>query len=194
MRVHKIFDARSSSAVITVTLLANLVKISFFHHESPPPTITTCFSLKKNPSGVAHAETPTHQLFFRGRRTISDAPCGDNYRIGCMRHIFRFKSQRTFAEIDFGDGFVNEFGTNFVAPVDETGASFRSPIMPSGNPGKFSTSVVMVNCPPGWLPEISNGFSSAKCCIQRCRVPPPVGSITITFDDSHCPFSISCSV
>ncbi|MNJ37870.1 hypothetical protein D3C77_327060 [compost metagenome] len=36
------------------------------------------------------------------------------------------------------------------------------PIIPSGKPGKFSTSVVVVNCPPGCGPSITSGFKLAR--------------------------------
>ena len=55
-----IFDARSSSRrTKTVTDSANLVrKFASSMAVSPPPTITTFLSRKKNPSHVAQAETP----------------------------------------------------------------------------------------------------------------------------------------
>ena len=36
------------------------------------------------------------------------------------------------------------------------------PRMPSGKPGKFSTSLVMVSCPPGCMPSKSSGFRLAR--------------------------------
>ena len=42
------------------------------------------------------------------------------------------------------------------------------PMMPSGNPGKFSTSVVSMSCPPGWSdvddgsPSMTRGFRFAR--------------------------------
>jgi hypothetical protein len=36
------------------------------------------------------------------------------------------------------------------------------PRMPSGKPGKFSTSVVMVSWPPGWSPSSTSGARSAR--------------------------------
>ncbi|MNV77516.1 hypothetical protein D3C71_1709420 [compost metagenome] len=41
--------------------------------------------------------------------------------------------------------------------------SIRSgPRMPSGKPGKFSISVVVVSCPPGCKPSITSGFKFAR--------------------------------
>ena len=36
------------------------------------------------------------------------------------------------------------------------------PMIPSGKPGKFSTSVVVVSWPPGWVPERTSGSSCAR--------------------------------
>ena len=36
------------------------------------------------------------------------------------------------------------------------------PRIASGKPGKFSTSVVMVSCPPGCSPSMSSGFRLAR--------------------------------
>jgi hypothetical protein len=42
------------------------------------------------------------------------------------------------------------------------------PMTPSGNPGKFSTSVVSISCPPGWSdvletsPSITSGARLAR--------------------------------
>jgi hypothetical protein len=36
------------------------------------------------------------------------------------------------------------------------------PMMPSGKPGKFSTSVVVVSCPPGCVPESISGLRLAR--------------------------------
>ena len=36
------------------------------------------------------------------------------------------------------------------------------PMMPSRNPGKFSTAVVSINCPPDSSPSMTNGFRLAR--------------------------------
>ena len=36
------------------------------------------------------------------------------------------------------------------------------PRIPSGNPGKFSTRVVIESCPPGSWPSMTNGFRLAR--------------------------------
>ena len=51
------------------------------------------------------------------------------------------------------------------APVARACAAIRSisagPCT-STSPGQFSTSVVIVSCPPGWMPSISTGASIAR--------------------------------
>ncbi len=51
------------------------------------------------------------------------------------------------------------------APVSRACASIRtirSGPMTEASPGQFSTSVVMVSCPPGWMPWITSGSSMAR--------------------------------
>jgi hypothetical protein len=59
-RSAMIFEARSSSRRCTiVTERANLVrKVASSTAESPPPTTAMSWSRKKNPSHVAHQDTP----------------------------------------------------------------------------------------------------------------------------------------
>ena len=45
------------------------------------------------------------------------------------------------------------------------------PTIPSGNPGKFSTSVVIVSCPPGCIPSITSGASSARAAYSAAVSP-----------------------
>ena len=61
-----IFEARSASRRwITVTVLANRVRnIASSMAESPPPTTAMSCSRKKNPSQVAHQDTPWPQSRF----------------------------------------------------------------------------------------------------------------------------------
>ena len=50
---------KCSERCTIVTLSANFVrKVASSIAESPPPTTTSCFCLKKKPSHVAHHETP----------------------------------------------------------------------------------------------------------------------------------------
>ena len=59
-RFSMIFDALNSGLRWTMlTLEANLVRnVASSIAESPPPTMTSSWSRKKNPSQVAQAETP----------------------------------------------------------------------------------------------------------------------------------------
>jgi hypothetical protein len=45
------------------------------------------------------------------------------------------------------------------------------PKIPSGNPGKFSTSVVNINCPPGAIPPMTKGFNSARAAYKAAVKP-----------------------
>src|SRR6185369_18039657 len=51
--------------------------------------------------------------------------------------------------------------------------------MPSGNPGKFSTSVVRDNCPPGSCPSITKGLRLARA-VYKAAVCPAQPDPTIT--------------
>ena len=68
-----ILDARSSSRRWTmVTVAANRVRnVASSTALSPPPTTTTSWSRKKNPSHVAHHETPLPDRRFSSSRPIS---------------------------------------------------------------------------------------------------------------------------
>jgi hypothetical protein len=77
-RSSMILEARNSSRRwITVTFVANFVrKVASSIAVSPPPTTATSFPLKKNPSHVAHAETPWPISFDSDSRprSLADAP------------------------------------------------------------------------------------------------------------------------
>ena len=54
------------------------------------------------------------------------------------------------------------------------------PCIPSGNPGKSSTSVVIINCPPGELPAITNVFKFALIVYIEAVNPAGPEPIIIT--------------
>ena len=43
--------------------------------------------------------------------------------------------------------------------------------MPSGKPGKFSTSVVFISAPPYWLPSNTSGARSARAVYSAAVYP-----------------------
>lgn len=57
------------------------------------------------------------------------------------------------------------------------------PVIPSGNPGKFSTSVVVINCPPGpdWYPSNTSGFKFARAAYIAAVNPAGPDPIITTF-------------
>ena len=70
-----IFEARSSlRRCTTVTVSPNLVrKMASSRAESPPPITAMCLPRKKNPSQVAHVDTPRlSRRCSAGRPSISD--------------------------------------------------------------------------------------------------------------------------
>jgi len=55
------------------------------------------------------------------------------------------------------------------------------PIIPSGNPGKFSTMVVMESCPPGSWPSMTSGFRFARAVYRAAVCPEHPDPIITTF-------------
>ena len=64
----------------------------------------------------------------------------------------------TKQEADQSDSFLAQGGICMLRGEDDYENYFEDtinsgPVIPSGYPGKFSTSVVVVNCPPGCIPS-----------------------------------------
>ena len=65
-----------------------------------------------------------------------------------------------------------EKSTSVTKPLRMSAPNFRAcvrissmscgPVMPFGCPGKFSTSVVIVSCPPGCIPSMTRGEMLAR--------------------------------
>src|SRR3989339_1503892 len=55
------------------------------------------------------------------------------------------------------------------------------PKIPEGNPGKFSTSVVMVNCPPACCPSNNIGCNSARAAYNAAVSPAGPEPIIMSF-------------
>ena len=147
-----IFEARNlSRRCINTTLLANLVKkLASSIAESPPPTTAIICSRKKNPSQVAHQDTPRPDNLFSFGNPIS-------------LYADPIANITALALTVFPEPSVNSFisPVNFIETMSSVTifASKRStclriasinsgPITPVANPGKFSTSVVFINAPP----------------------------------------------
>ena len=164
-RCCMIFDARSSGRRwTTVTVLANRVrKVASSIAESPPPTTTMSWSRKKKPSQVAQAETPrpsSRASFSRPRYRYLEP-------VATMTAWARCTSSPTLTI--FGSTVrstsVTSRGTSS-APKRSAWVRMSSmscgPWMPSGKPGKFSTSVVVMSAPPNCEPSNTSGCRFAR--------------------------------
>jgi hypothetical protein len=80
--------------------------------------------------------------------------------------------ERTGAEVDGGDLLGDELGAEALGLARKFIIS-SGPMMPSGKPGKFSTSVVSISWPPGWSlvdegsPSMTERLEVGP--IRRCR-------------------------
>ncbi len=157
---------RVSRRWTTVTLLANRVrKRASSRAVSPPPATTISRPLKKNPSQVAQADTPAPMRAFseESPRNLAEAPVAT---ITVQERISR-PSSVVIEKPPSGDfSIFSTMAVSMRAPKRVTWARIFSmssgPVIPSGNPGKFSTSVVMVSCPPAWGPSITSGDKKAR--------------------------------
>ena len=173
-RSRMIFDARSSSRRwIIVTDLAKRVRnMASSTAESPPPTTAMSWSRKKNPSQVAQVDSP-----WPNRRASDSSPSiSDCAPVETMTLRARWVGPAVVSptQILNGRSLRSTFETFLVMiSVPKRSACERKftmssgPVIPSGNPGKFSTSVVSMSWPPGWSlveegsPSIISGWRFA---------------------------------
>ena len=59
-------------------------------------------------------------------------------------------------------------------------AMSSGPMMPSRNPGKFSTAVVSINCPPDSRPSMTRGSRFARAAYRAAVSPAGPDPMTIT--------------
>ena len=59
-------------------------------------------------------------------------------------------------------------------------AMSSGPRMPSRNPGKFSTAVVSINCPPDSIPSMTSGFRFARAAYRAAVSPAGPDPMMIT--------------
>ena len=166
-----IFEARSSSRRwIIVTLSANLVRnVASSMAESPPPTTAISWPRKKKPSQVAHVDSP-----WPIRRSSASRPSISDWApVLTMTALAGYSVSRT--QTRKGRSLKSTLVTfSVMISVPNRSACSRipcissGPMMPSGNPGKFSTSVVSISWPPGWSlvldgsPSMSSGARLAR--------------------------------
>ena len=169
-----IFEARSESRRCTiVTDEAKRVRNKASSRaESPPPTTAMSWPRKKNPSQVAHVESPwLSSRSSPGTPIISD--CAPVARMTVSAVMLGSTSSVTQARK--GRDVTSRrctFETRRSAPNRSAWARMfamsSGPVIPWGNPGKFSMSVVSINCPPGWSvvdegsPSMTMGWSCAR--------------------------------
>ncbi len=164
-RCAMILLARNSSRRwMMVTASPNRVRnVASSIAESPPPTTTMCWPRKKKPSQVAQDETP-----WPSSSCSPGTPSGRQ-----AEPVARMTARAWYS--------VLPIHTRFTAPRSSTrdtssvmySAPKRSaclrmlsissgPRMPSGKPGKFSTSVVVIKAPPACAPSITSGRRFAR--------------------------------
>ena len=140
---------------INFTLDANFVRnIASSTAAFPPPTTATTFSLKKKPSHVAHAETPKPLNFCSDSKFnhLAWAPV----EIIMLSAVYFWPLSPTASKgVDFK--FTDEMWSSIISVPTALAWSLiwsinHGPWITSAKPGKFSTSVVVVNCPPGAEP------------------------------------------
>ncbi len=167
-----IFEARSSSRRwTTVTELAKRVrKVASSIAVSPPPTTTIALSLKKKPSQVAQAETPKPMSSRSAGRPsrLGGGAGGDDQRVaGDLAVLGGGDAERPLRQVDRRDLVEQQRRCRSAPPGCGTRSISSGPRIPSGKPGKFSTSVVIVSWPPGCMPSMTTGVSSGARRVER---------------------------
>ena len=131
---------------------------------SPPPTTATGWFRKKAPSQVAQADTPRPRSACSDSRPryralapvaimtarASSVPPPDNTSLG---------ESAEKSEVDTSSMRYRAPNRSACCRISPTSAV---PSVPSGKPGKFSTSAVVVSWPPGCSPSITSGERSAR--------------------------------
>ena len=150
-RSYMMVDALNTSRRwMSVTLLAKRVKkVASSHAESPPPMTNTCSSRKKAPSQVAQVEMP--------RPFCSASPGASNHKDSApVQTIMECVRKVSPSTITLYGRSLKSTSSTFLSSTSspKRSACSRSciiisgPAMPSGYPGKFSISLVSINCPP----------------------------------------------
>ena len=161
-----IFEARKwSRRCTTVTLVAKRVrKIASSIAVSPPPTITSSLPLKKKPSQVAQADTP-----WPMSRVSAGIPSSFAEAPVATTSVSVESVEPSASESRNGRRARSASVTSAARKRVPKRSAWRrnrstisGPMTPSGKPGKFSTSVVIVSCPPGCMPSTTRGERLAR--------------------------------
>ncbi len=136
---------------------------------SPPPTtaMTWLRNMGRAPSQVAQAETPFPQkvltLGRSSRRAEAPVAMMTARASICWDEVVRRNTgprRSTEVTSSVSISAPNRTACSRIWPISS------GPMMPLGKPGKFSTSEVVINwppgCPPAMNPSITRGFRSAR--------------------------------
>ena len=162
-----IFEARSSSRRwITYTFDANFVRnVASSIAESPPPTTAITRSRKKNPSQVAQYETPRPDSrdspsmpILRGAEPVAKMTASASWLPPLPRvTFFTGPSMSSSTTSSYSTSAPNRSACSCILAIRS------GPMIASGNPGKFSTSVVFISSPPASTElATTSGFRFAR--------------------------------
>jgi hypothetical protein len=130
------------------------------------------WSWKKKPSHVAQVETPC-PISFRSvsiPRSLAEAPVA----------MMRASASSTAPSMVMRNGRRDRSAADALPPrksAPNRSACLRmlairsGPMSPSGNPGKFSTIVVSVSCPPASWPSTTSGLRFARAAYSAAVSP-----------------------
>ncbi len=94
-------------------------------------------------------------LLVRKPQPARRRPGGDDERPGIVPFAVDVQTERALRQIGLDDGAVDVLGADFIFSTSS------GPSIPIGNPGKFSTSVVIESWPPGSCPMMTSGLRLA---------------------------------
>jgi hypothetical protein len=147
-----------------VTVSANRVrKLASSIAESPPPTTTMCWLRKKKPSQVAQEETP-----WPSSSCSPGTPSGRQAEPVARTTAFAWYSVLPTKTLLIGASRTTRAASSVMNSAPKRSAWVRmlsissGPRTPSGKPGKFSTSVVVISAPPLAAPSMTRGFRLAR--------------------------------
>src|SRR5271165_7174973 len=136
---------------------------SLLHCGIAPADHRDFFSREKEAiAGGAGGYAVADQLLFVGQsQPPRRGAAGDDQGLGVDLMFAEMKQEWSLAEVGAG-----EMAMRYSAPKRSACLRIFStscgPMIPSGKPGKFSTSVVIESCPPGSWPSTTRGFRLAR--------------------------------
>src|SRR5687768_7877259 len=150
--------------------------------ESPPPTTAIGLPRKKYPSHVAHVDTPWPDS-FRSEPMSSQRADAPVAMIRAAVVIF-LPSCSAIVKGRCCRSTLVTFPCRTSVPKRSACARISvmrsGPMMPSRNPGQFSTIVVSINCPPASSPSMSRGDRLARAVYNAAVSPAGPEPITTT--------------